>query len=194
MKKFFALSLAILFSAAGFAALISCGGGGSSGSDVTPPAESLVGTYTLDYFYTSAFVCNSGSGGVMPMMVNLACSMMDISCDDHPCDWTPMGEVYSEAGYSVSGTLIVLDSSTHEALSFSGNTMATADSYTVIYTSEPTEGVLDYDNEIDPDFVCDGDTLTLVYEADGTGIQWTGWKFFRHAEWVKVSDEAVEPE
>jgi len=190
MRRPTQVSLAVLITVAALAAFNSCGGGSSS-SGVTPPAESLTGTYTLDYFYAATFNCGSALGA-MPYEAVMACQSWGRStCTEYTCDWTaPENEIYSESGYTVSGTLVVLDSRIHEALSYSGNSGASADTYTVIYTGGTTaEGVLDYLNGSDPTFICDGDVLTLALEADVLGM-----KVFKHAEWVKVSDEAVAPE
>ena len=172
---------------------ISCGGG-SSNSGVTPPAENLTGTYSLDYFYMSAFNCSAGGIFPFPEPGQLFCGLLGICPNDSSCDWTPIFEIYSEGGSSVSGTLVILDSSLHEAFSYSGQSEAYANSYTVTYTTPTTEGVLTYTNPDDPDptFLCDGDVLTLAYHSEPAGLN--PFDILKHAEWVKVSDEAVWPE
>ena len=186
--------LLVILAATGFSLLFSCGGEEGS-NNVTPTAESLAGTYSLQYYYAGHFDCGSGSIFFgLSEEGQLFCDLGYSTCDSTDCDWSVMFERDSVSSPAFSGTLVVLDTSLHEAITFSGQTNAKAFSYTVNYTVPTSEGILVYNDpdESNPAFICSGNMLSLFSTREY--FLGTTQKLFRHVEWVKFSDEAVAPE
>jgi len=190
MKKTVTLALLFLLTATGLTLLFSCGGGGGEkGGSVTPPAENITGTYSLQYYYAGHFDCGSGSTFFeLSDEAQLFCDMGFSTCDSTGCDWSVMFERDSVNSPAFSGTLVVLDSTLHEAITFSGNSNAKAFSYSVTYTVPTTEGVMIYNDptESDPAFICSGNMLSLFSTREF--FLGTTQKLLRQVDWIKFSD------
>ena len=193
MKKTFVVTLVVLVTVTGLAFLFSCGGGGGSESGMAEPAESLTGTFTLDYFYLGVYDCSGGIFGAFDPGMELLCLLELANCDTTACSWSPVEVQNSDNTPGISGTLVVTDNVMYEILTSPDGSSAIANTYAVDYTNPTTEGMLHYDDTEygDPSFICAGNMLSLITTAEFTFITTT--KFMMHQDWIKISDEAVVP-